>query len=232
MAEQTLSTLAINSQYILYTESGVRKDQRIIVLGILGFEEAKRRFALNNVALNYKITPDIESEKPGVDPYELYFRDKMFYHCNKVDMYGRISDNVKDQFVVWKDIINWELTRAIQSTRTFKVVMNLNSSVNTSVINPLTEDDLITHLTETAKSLGSEISFRRIHDDFITPEEIFDNRIEKIEEIMRSLEGLATVAPIIDRLNANDITLAIERINNSLDIVNESLTTIKAGLRV
>jgi hypothetical protein len=226
-----LTNLCINETYILTTKQDIRQDQRIIVLGILGYEEAARRFALNNVALNYKITPDIAAQS-GEDPYELYFRDKLFYHCTLIDSRGRISTNVSDPFIIWDAIINYPRTRLIKSTRTFKMVLKLNSVVNNAVINPLTQEEFLKQISELALTLGSELEFRQINDDFITPEEVFENRIQKIDETMTSIEKLTTVAPVLDRINSNEINAKIESIRNGLEVVNESLTVIKAGLKI
>jgi len=226
-----LTRLSINETYILTTKQDIRQDQRIIVLGILGYEEAARRFSLNNVALNYKITPDIAAEA-GEDPYALYFRDKLFYHCTLIDSRGKISTNVTDPFVIWNEIINFNRTRSIRSTRTFKMVLKLNSCINNAVINPLTQEEFLKQISELALTLGSELEFRQINDDFVTPEEVFDNRIEKIETTMSSIERLSVVAPVIDRINSNEINAKIEAIQSGLEIINESITTLKAGMKI
>ena len=223
-----METLFINETYFLNTRNNIVSNKRIGVVGIMNFADASRRFPLNNVALNYKISPNV-NPRPGEDPYELYFKDKLFYNCTPLNAKGDFTTG--DEFVVWDDIISWETTRALKRTRNYKLIVHLNSCLSTTVVSPFSQEEFIEEMKRFAVNLGTELEFKPMDDDYTTNEEVFEARVEKVEDIIKSVEGLAVVTPVLDRLNSNDINGKLEQMRASLDIIQEGLTVIRAGMR-
>lgn len=225
-----METLQINESYFLTTVNFVRSNERVAVVSIMNYEEANKRFPLNNIALNHKVSPTNIVIETIQNPYELYFRDKIFYICAPLDRDGKPTTG--EEFAVWGDIIDWNLTRIFQKTRNFKMTLYLNHKLNKNVAHPLTEQEVLIELKRYAEQLGSEIVFSRVDDQYVTSREIFDDRVVAINDIMTSMEKLVTVAPIIDRINNMDINSKIDQISADVEILGENITTIKAGLRV
>ena len=205
--------MELNKKYVVSTLGLTYVNRLVEVIGIVNYDEAKKIDDVKVTALNEKI---IDSN------YDTYFTPIQFYKC-KI-----LNDSDSRTVIIWSDIIDNSKTSVVGEKYIYKASIEIG--VDTSG-NQLSKDQIIENLITRATSMGATLSFTpTINTDNNTTVDILQTRLKEAENVIRSLQSLTILVPVLDSLNKGTIEDSINAINLSLDTVNERLDTIARGL--
>lgn len=204
----TKYTLSLNKKYVVTTYEMTYVNKSVEVVGIVNYEEALKLDDIKMTGLNEKIIDD---------NYDDYFQDIEFYKCKIID-----TENI---IILWADIIDGSKTSLIGEKYTYKMTLEIGTSLSV-----VSKDVIISSLVSTAEALNATLTFKVLSDDENSTVDIFQERITQAENVIRSLNALSVLTPVLDSLNRDELTSKIDNININLDTINEKIETIAAGL--
>ena len=113
----TATKLAIESQYLLYTNYGTYSGLNVKVKAILNHEKAAEvPFSIKNLAINEKVI-DITANET-----DTYLNSQLFYLCVS-------TDGSETQYLVWDDVIDSSKTTKVSTTYNYSLNLEVNNSL-------------------------------------------------------------------------------------------------------
>lgn len=201
-------TMSLNKKYVVTTYALTYVNKSVEVVGIVNYQEALKLDDIKMTGLNEKIIDD---------NYDEYFQNIEFYKCKIIG-----TENI---IILWSDIIDPTKTSLIGEKYSYKMTLEIGMSTNV-----VSKDVIINSLIQTAGSLNATLNFKIISEDENSSVDIFQERIAQAENVLRSLNSLAVLTPVLDSLNRDELTNKIDTININIDTINDKLETIATGL--
>lgn len=201
-------TMSLNKKYVVTTYALTYVNKSVEVVGIVNYQEALKLDDIKMTGLNEKIIDD---------NYDEYFQNIEFYKCKIIG-----TENI---IILWSDIIDPTKTSLIGEKYSYKMTLEIDMSTNV-----VSKDVIINSLIQTAGSLNATLNFKIISEDENSSVDIFQERIAQAENVLRSLNSLAVLTPVLDSLNRDELTNKIDTININIDTINDKLETIATGL--
>jgi len=201
-------TMTLNKKYVVTTFGLTYVNKLVEVIGIVNYDEAVKLSDILLIALNEKI---IDSN------YTDYFSDIEFYKCKIV--------GTEDVVVIWSDIIDSSKTSIVGEKFNYKVTLELSVSAQT-----ISKDAILAELVSKASTYNASLVFTSVTSDQNSVVDILQERLTAAENIVKSLQSLSTVLPMIDSISRGDIEGKLTTIAANISTINDKIETIAAGL--
>ena len=203
--------MQLNKKYIFSTIGKSIIDKKVTVIGIINYNESLlTNFDVRILALNEKVTDTITSEE--------YFKNKELFKCAPLD-------DPSSVIIVWSDIIDNSKTSVLDDEFVYKSIIKIPS---TTV--GITESFLLQKINELVLSYGCNITINRSATEYNSEVDALKAKLLEYDRILRSLNSLSLVAPILDKLSSDDLNKKIVAIESSIDTINDKLEAIAVGL--
>lgn len=204
--------MTLNRKYIVSTYGLTYVNKLVEVVGIINYEEALKLDDIKLTGLNEKI---IDSN------YDDYFQDIEFYKCRLID------DQLDKIIILWSDIIDGGATSVVGEKYQYKASLELDVSTSS-----ISKDSIIQELKLAARSMNATLILTPTASsiDSNTAVDILQQRIKECENVLRSLQALSTITPVLDALSRGELEVKLASVTDGINAINEKITTIAAGL--
>lgn len=203
--------MSLNRKYIVSTYGLTYVNKLVEVVGIINYEESLKLDDIKMTGLNEKI---IDSN------YDEYFQDIEFYKCKVLD------DQSNKIIVLWSDIIDGVATSVVGEKYQYKASIELDISASS-----ISKDVIVQELAIKARSMNATLILTPVSStDSNTAVDILQLRIKECENVLRSLQSLSTITPVLDALSRGELENKLASITDGVIAINEKITTIAAGL--
>lgn len=200
--------LSLNKKYIITTFGLSYINQLVEVVGLVNYSEAMKLSDIHVLALNEKIIDD---------DYTSYFENIEFYKCKIVG-----TENI---IIVWADIIDSTKSSLVGEKFNYKTTLQLPISAST-----VSKDTIIAELIQTALKYGATLVFTPVSTDNNAVVDILQERLTEAQNVIRSLQSLSTIIPMIENISTGDLINKINDISSGIDTINERIATIASGI--
>jgi hypothetical protein len=212
--------LQINASYNVYSLLNTISGEKLKVVGIMNYEEAKDLpYSINVLAINEKVI-SLESE---VDT-EKYMKTQLYYYCKGLEDETKI-------FILWDEIIDANRTTKLTVDYTYSLILAVKETFSGSI------EDVITNL----RLLLGEKYANDIEASFIQvsvtgqdeKEQLLADYKQILNEAMAVAQKLASVKQIetaIDEFVKGRFNERLASLSDQISTLNEAVSTIAAQI--
>ena len=247
--------LNINNIYLVNTKKGTLKNKKLMVIGVLNWRQAAMiptglnilQLAIDENVLNdYTVSIDSlrkDAETDNKNDKLAYFKSLSYYHCIDVDSENSDSKtSIRDiiqnnynpdrfkHYVIWDEIIDIESITVVDTIYKFEAYVKIKNKLNKSIDMVLTE---IKNLIARESDDAIDVSFRYIKAGEQTIEEklkLTQSELDKANEIIRQLNKLKSIEPIINSLADSNLTEKVNEIEFKMGLIHETVVNIDSRI--
>ena len=224
-----MNKLDVGSKYLIYTLGSTIQKERVLVAGLLTYSETNRvPYDLYALAINENIK--IDGENYTKENVGYFFNDKQFYHCKEIGNDGLPVDNGK-QYLLWDDIIDTARLTKLKVKHTYALTLTVDYDAKSS------KKTMIDSIKNNFKSTfgdkeGSIVIEHQASDDYDDYARFsdYESKLEKSEQILKQIQALSSLEPMIQKLTETDFAALFKTINERLGSIESNLAAINANL--